>query len=111
MRQSTRRRQLEQSQRGWAAAAQGPFGPVKVCAPTAEQLAYGGVSMSRADHAAELEHSGSTTDRSMMTAFFEYLHDHEATTDLAKILAEMAMLCANGARPVGIRVDRVRVAI
>jgi len=33
-----------------------------------------------------------------MTAFFEYLHDHQATTDLAKALADMAMLRTSGAR-------------
>jgi hypothetical protein len=35
-----------------------------------------------------------------MTAFFDYLHDHAATTDLAKALAEAAMLRTTGARAV-----------
>jgi len=34
-----------------------------------------------------------------MTTFFGYLHDHESTTDLAKALADVAMLRTTGARP------------
>jgi len=86
MRQRTRRRQLEPSRQGRAAASHGPFGPVKIHARTAEQLAHADISRP-------------TADRSMsMTAFFEYLHDHQATTDLAKALADMAMLRTSGAR-------------
>ena len=33
-----------------------------------------------------------------MTEFFDYLDDHTATTDLAKALAEAAMLRTTGAR-------------
>jgi len=74
MRQRTRRRQLQQSRRRRAALPRGPFGRVEGDAPA--------------------------VDRSMsMTGFFEYLHDHEATTDLAKALADVAMLRTSGARP------------
>jgi hypothetical protein len=41
-------------------------------------------------------------NRSMsMTTFFEYLHDHPATGDLAKALGEVVMLRTCGARPIG----------
>jgi hypothetical protein len=114
MKQRTRRRQLEQSQRSWVALPHGPFGPVKVHAPTAEQLAYVDVRTSRAaraDYEPERDHSGRTTDRSMtMTAFFEYLHDHEATTELAKALADVAMHRTCSARPVPSRSSHERFA-
>jgi hypothetical protein len=45
-----------------------------------------------------------------MTAFFEYLHDHDATTDLAKALADVAMLRAIGARRVGVDSNFKRIA-
>jgi hypothetical protein len=45
-----------------------------------------------------------------MTGFFEYLHDHEATTDLAKALADAAMLRTSGARPAPGHPDHERVA-
>ena len=47
MRRSTRRRQLEQSQQGWAALPRGPYGPVKIHAQTAEQLARTDLSVRR----------------------------------------------------------------
>jgi len=34
-----------------------------------------------------------------MTEFFEYLHDHQATTDLAKAFADIVMLRTTGAGP------------
>lgn len=42
-----------------------------------------------------------------MTAFFGYLHDHEATNDLAKALADVALLRTTGARPVRARHERM----
>ena len=45
-----------------------------------------------------------------MTAFFEYLHDHAATTDLAKALADAAMLRTTGARPARVASGRARIA-
>jgi len=45
-----------------------------------------------------------------MTEFFEYLHDHQATTDLAKALADIAMLRTSGARPVRARSEHARRA-
>ena len=114
MRASTRRRQLERSQRSWAALPHGPFDLVTIHAPTAEQLVRGGVSTSspaRADDEHELDHSGRTADRSMsMTAFFEYLDDHDATTELARALADVAMLRTIGARPVPSRSNHERIA-
>jgi hypothetical protein len=101
MRKSTRRRQLEESQRGLAALPHGPFGRVKVDAPTAEQLAHG----------AERGHSGRTAVGSMsMTEFFEYLHDHEATTELAQALADVAMRGTCSSRPVPGRSKHARIA-
>lgn len=114
MRQSTRRRQEDQSLRGWAVLPRGPFGPVKIQAVTAEQLAYADVSSCRAATAtavSEVDRSGPIAHRSMsMTAFFEYLHDHEATTDLAKALADAAMLRTIGARPFHVRSNQRRIA-
>jgi len=109
MRQSTRRRQLEQSQRGWVAFPRGPFGPVKIQAVTADQLVRAEVSAceaARATFVPELGHLGCSPDRSMsMTAFFEYLHDHKATTDLARALADVTMLRTTGARRVPTAAD------
>jgi hypothetical protein len=85
MRRHTRRGQLEESRRRRAALPRGPFGRVGVHGPTADQ------AMS-------------------MTGFFEYLHDHEATTDLAKALADAAMLRTSGARPAPGHSDHERVA-
>jgi len=45
-----------------------------------------------------------------MTEFFNYLHDHEATTDLAKALAEADMLRTTGARPAHAASGRARKA-
>jgi hypothetical protein len=114
MRQSTRRRQLEQSPRGWAAPSHGPFGPVRIHALSAEQLAHADVSTIGAatvTYVPDVDNSGPTTARSMsMTPFFEYLHDHEATTDLAKALADVSMLRTSGARPVRVRSNHERIA-
>jgi hypothetical protein len=33
-----------------------------------------------------------------MTTFFEYLHDHKGTTELAKAMADVVMLRTTGAR-------------
>jgi len=114
MRQSTRRRRLEQSQRGWAVVPRGPFGPVKIRALTAQQCGRTGLSAGpapRSSGVAELGRSGSAHDRSVnMTEFFEYLHDHQATTDLAKALADIAMLRTSGARPVRARSEHARRA-
>jgi hypothetical protein len=45
-----------------------------------------------------------------MTAFFEYLHHHEATGELAQALAHAAMLRTTGARPVRVGSDQQRMA-
>jgi len=113
MRRSTRRQRLEQSHRGWVAPPR-PFGAVKIRALTARRLERADVSArgaARTDNLAELERGGGTKDRSMsMTAFFEYLHDHQATTDLAKALADVAMLRTSGARRVRPLSDHERMA-
>ncbi len=38
------------------------------------------------------------SDSMSVTAFFDYLHEHNATTDLAKALGEVVMLQSCGAR-------------
>ena len=45
-----------------------------------------------------------------MPAFFDYLHDHTATTELAKALAEVAMRKTCGAGPVRAASPRARLA-
>ena len=49
-------------------------------------------------------------NRLSMTAFFEYLQDHTASTDLAKALGEVVMLRTSGAKPVHSSSDREQVA-
>jgi hypothetical protein len=50
-------------------------------------------------------------DRSRsMTAYFAYLHDHEATTDLAKALAAATMLRTTGAGQVRVPMSPARIA-
>lgn len=114
MRQSTRRRRLEQSQRGWAVLPRGPFGPVKIRALAAQQCWQTDISAGptpRGNKLAGLGQSGGTKDRSMsMTEYFAYLHDHQATTDLAKAFAEIVMLRTSGAGPVRARSDHERMA-
>jgi hypothetical protein len=43
-------------------------------------------------------------------AFFDYLHEHGATTDLAKALGEIVMLRSCGARPAERTAPRERLA-
>jgi hypothetical protein len=45
-----------------------------------------------------------------MTAFFEYLHDHTTTTELAKALAEVVMLRTSGVQPGGVPSAREQIA-
>jgi hypothetical protein len=45
-----------------------------------------------------------------MTAFFEYLDHHAATTDLAKALADVVMLRTSGARSGPLPSTREQVA-
>jgi hypothetical protein len=45
-----------------------------------------------------------------VAAFFGYLHDHPATTDLSKALGEVVMLRTCGARPARAAAERERVA-
>ena len=91
MRRSTHRQRREQSRRSSAAPPRGPLGPVT----------------SRP----EFDQAGSTDDPSTsMTSFFEYLHDHKGTTELAKAMADVVMLRTTGARPDPARGDHERIA-
>ena len=114
MREHTRRRQLSESPRIWMTSPHGPFDPVRIQAPTAAELLHADSAAYGAPRAVgvhEPNHSGPVNDRLLsMTAFFEYLHDHAATTDLAKALAEVAMLRTTGARPARAASDHVRRA-
>jgi hypothetical protein len=49
----------------------------------------------RRPHDAQETHATSSMS---VPAFFDYLHDHDATTDLAKALGEVVMLRTCGAR-------------
>ena len=85
MRPRTRRHRMH-SPHGCVASPQGPVGHVIIQAPAGD-------------------------DRSMsMTAYFAYLHDHEATTDLAKALAAAAMLRTTGAGQVRVPMSQARIA-
>ena len=110
---STRRRQLEQSRRSWA-LPHGPFGPVTIHAGGAARLAPVEVSSGGtmgAGHPAHFHHAGPAEVETMsMTAFFDYLHDHAATTGLAKALAEAAMLRTTGARDLRLPARREQIA-
>ena len=65
----------------------------------------------RADYRSELNHPGRMELQSLsMPAFFEYLHDHAATTDLAKALADVVMLRTSGARQVPLPSTREQIA-
>ena len=114
MREHTRRRQLSESPRIWMTSPHGPFDPVRIQAPTAAELLHADSAAYGAPRAVgvhEPNHSGPVNDRLLsMTAFFEYLHDHEATTDLAKALADAAMLRTIGARPFQVRANQGRIA-
>jgi hypothetical protein len=50
------------------------------------------------------------TDSMSVTAFFDYLGEHNATTGLAKALGEIVMLRTCGARRADTRVGRERLA-
>jgi hypothetical protein len=73
-----------------------------------------GVSVDSAagsDNLPQLDPDRRTNDPSTsMTAFFEYLHDHKGTTELAKALASVAMLRTTGARPVRVPGEQQRIA-
>lgn len=112
MRQSTRRRRLEQSRRGWDAPPRGPFGPVRIQAQTAERLEHPDASGADWLDPTTRENQtsrGATMNRLSITAFFEYLQDHNATTDLAKALGEVVMLRTSGAMPIASS-DRAQIA-
>jgi hypothetical protein len=51
-----------------------------------------------------------TTSPMSVAAFFDYLHEHDATTDLAKALGETVMLRTCGARRDAPRPNRERLA-
>ena len=114
MRRSTRRRQLEQSPRSWAVLPHGPFGPVKIHATTAGRLIGADASAcspARADDRPNLNQPVRMEPESLsMTAFFEYMHDHAATTDLSKALADAVMLRTSGARSLPFPSTREQIA-
>ena len=68
--------------------------------------------VARVNDLPELTHSGRTTaDQSMsMRVFFAYLHDREATTDLAQALGNAAMPRTSGARSASVLVNDERLA-